>query len=64
MKKFLLAFSFLWLLKPCFTLEEVTKFLNSLSPGVADTAKIVAINSQRSFLGSLSTPYYVWYRQP
>ena len=63
MKKFILSLTFLWLMKPCFTLDEVTQFLNTLPPGIADTAKVLAINSKRSFLGELSTPYYVWYRQ-
>lgn len=52
-----------WVMKDCFTLEAVTDFLNTLPPDRAADAKVVAINSQRSFMGSLSTPYYVWYRR-
>lgn len=52
-----------WRMHGCFSLDEVTNFLNNLPPGRATEAKVIAINSQRSFLGSLSTPYYVWYRR-
>jgi len=52
-----------WVMQGCFTLQDVTDFLNKLPPERAIEAKVVAINSQRSFLGSLSTPYYVWYRR-
>lgn len=50
-----------WIMKYCYTLEAVTQLLNSLPPQSAAQAKVLAINSQRSFMGSLSTPYYVWY---
>lgn len=52
-----------WYMKDCFTLEDVTVFLNQLPPESAATAKVTTINSQRSFLGSMSSPYYVWYRK-
>ena len=53
----------IWVIKPCFTLEEVETFLNELPLERALEAKIVVINSQRSFLSSMSNPYYVFYRQ-
>lgn len=52
-----------WAMKDCFTLDDVTKFLNALPPDRAADAKVLAINSQRSFLGAMDTPYYVWYRK-
>jgi len=52
-----------WVMKDCYTLEDVTKMLNSLPADRAVDAKVLAINSQRSWMGSLSTPYYVWYRK-
>ncbi len=50
-----------WIMKSCFTLDEVTSVLNALSPEQAASAKVTTINSQRSMLGALSSPYYVWY---
>lgn len=52
-----------WAMKDCYTLDDVTAFLNTLPTDRAVDAKVLAINSQRSFLGSMSTPYYVWYRR-
>lgn len=52
-----------WAMKDCYTLDDVTAFLNKLPPDRATDAKVLAINSQRSFLGTWSTPYYVWYRK-
>lgn len=52
-----------WAMKDCYTLDDVTAFLNSLPADKADDAKVLAINSQRSMLGALSNPYYVWYRR-
>lgn len=51
-----------WKMEGCYTLDDVTVFLNKLPAERALEAKVVAINSQRSFLGTLSTPYYVWHR--
>lgn len=51
-----------WVMRACFTLEDVTSFLNTLPTERALEAKVIAMNSQRSFLGMFSTPYYVWYR--
>lgn len=51
-----------WKMQACYTLNDVTTFLNKLTPAQALEAKVLAINSQRSVLGSLSNPYYVWYR--
>lgn len=51
-----------WAMKDCFTLGCVTDCLNSLPPDRAGEAKVLAINSQRSMLGALSNPYYIWYR--
>lgn len=50
-----------WVIQPCGTLEEVAKFLNKLPTAQAINAKVVVINSQRSFFGVWSTPYYVFY---
>lgn len=63
MKKFIAMSMLLWVMKGCFALDDVTNFLNSLPKQQALTAKVVAINSQRSFMGALSTPYYVWYNK-
>lgn len=64
MKSKLLKFMLLvWVMQPCSTLEEVEKFLNKLPRDQAVLAKIVVINSQRSFLGVLSTPYYIFYEK-
>ncbi|MGH7974867.1 MAG: hypothetical protein ACREBR_05030 [bacterium] len=63
MKKLLASLMLVWVMKGCYTLDDVTKLLNSLTPTQVASAKIVAINSQRSPLGMFSTPYYVWYQQ-
>ena len=52
-----------WEMKSCATLNCVTDFLNALPPDSALDAKITTINSQRSFLGTLSDPYKIWYRK-
>lgn len=52
-----------WVMKDCFDLPCVTRTLNELPPDRAVDAKVIAINSQRSFLGALSSPYYIWYRK-
>lgn len=52
-----------WIMQDCYTLDDVTATLNRLTPEQAATAKVIAINSQRSMLGALSNPYYVWYRK-
>lgn len=52
-----------WQVQGCITLDAVTELLNSLPAERASEAKVTTINSQRSFLGPLSTPYYVWYRK-
>lgn len=52
-----------WVMEGCDTLEQVTALLNRLPPDRATDAKVTTINSQRSFMGVLSTPYYVWYRK-
>ena len=62
MKNLCLLILALWFMKPCFTLEDVTTFLNKLPEDSAISAKIVVINSQRSFMGTLSSPYYVYYK--
>lgn len=61
MKKHWILILVVWVMKGCFTLDDVTTFLNSLPFQEALQAKVVVINSQRSFVGALSTPYYVWY---
>lgn len=52
-----------WTMYTCGTLDCVTQFLNTLPVERALEAKIVVINSQRSFLGVLSDPYYIYYRK-
>jgi len=52
-----------WVMQDCYTLDDVTALLNRLPADRAVDAKVLAINSQRSFLGAASTPYYVWYRK-
>lgn len=52
-----------WVMESAYTLDDVTAILNKLPSGKAIDAKVLAINSQRSFMGSLSTPYYVWHRK-
>lgn len=62
MKNILLSIlAVVWIMKGCFTLDDVKRFLNTLPLSESLNAKIVVINSQRSFLGKLSTPYYVLY---
>ena len=63
MKNFIVILLLVWAIKDCFTLEDVSAFLNSLPPERAVEAKVVVINSQRSFLGALSSPYQVFYRK-
>lgn len=63
MKKLIMTLCFVWVMKDCFTLDDVTKFLNTLPLDQALHAKVIAINSQRSFAGVFTTPYYVWYNK-
>ena len=58
MKNWLLI---MWTMVSCSTLDEVKKLLDGLPATEAMSAKIVVINSQRSFLGAWSDPYYVFY---
>lgn len=51
-----------WVMEGCGTLDCVTALLNTLGDRAID-AKVTTINSQRSFLGPLTTPYYVWHRK-
>jgi hypothetical protein len=52
-----------WTIQVCDTLDEVTEFLNKLPLERALEAKIVTINSTRSFMGVWSAPYRVYYRR-
>jgi len=52
-----------WHQHSCMTLDDVKAFLDKLPPDRALEAKIVVLNSQRSFLGALSEPYYILYRE-
>ena len=51
----------IWTMVSCSSLADVQKTLNGLTNSESLTAKIVVINSKRSFLGALSDPYYVFY---
>lgn len=52
-----------WVMVPCYTLDDVTRLLNTLPPADALEAKVIANNSQRSLLGVWSNPYHVWHRK-
>ena len=52
-----------WAMQTCSTLEEVTQFLNTLPEERALEAKVLTINSQRSFGGVFSSPYRIFYRR-
>ena len=52
-----------WQMQTCDTLDCVTDFLNKLPVQDALEAKVIVINSQRSLLGVLSNPYYIYYRR-
>jgi hypothetical protein len=52
-----------WKMESCGTLDCVTAQLNRLPPDRALEAKVVVINSTRSFMGALSNPYYIYYRE-
>ena len=55
-------FVLVWVVKSFFTIDDMAKFINTLPPGVASDSKVVVINSQRSFLGTWSNPYFLIYR--
>lgn len=61
MKRLLMVLLMVWAMQACDTLEAVLQFFNGLQDWQTEKAKIVVINSQRSFFGVLSTPYYVFY---
>ena len=50
-----------WTMVSCSSLAEVQKTLSKLTNSESLSAKIVVINSQRSFLGVWSDPYYIFY---
>jgi hypothetical protein len=52
-----------WESHACGTVTCVADFLNRLPDERAAEAKVITINSQRSFMGVLSDPYYVYYRK-
>jgi hypothetical protein len=56
-------FILVWISKQFFAISDITNFLNTLPTERAIEAKIVVLNSQRSFLGSLSSPYILMYRE-
>lgn len=62
MKKLIMLLVLVWVAKSFFTIEDMMRFINQLPLERAMEAKIIVINSQRSFLGAASDPYYLIYR--
>lgn len=63
MRKLLIVLALIWTSKQFGTIDDLVRFLNTLSDDRAKEAKILVINSQRSFLGVLSSPYFLIYRE-
>lgn len=63
MIKNILILLLVWVSQSFFTIDDMVKFLNGLPEDRAKEAKILVINSQRSFLSTLSSPYYLIYRK-
>lgn len=63
MIKNILILLLVWVIQSFFTIDDMVKFLNGLPEDRAKEAKILVINSQRSFLSTLSSPYYLIYRK-
>ena len=62
MKNLFVVLALIWVSKGFMTIEEMVQFLNTLPEQYAKEAKVIVLNSQRSFLGPLSKPYYLIYR--
>ena len=61
--KWLAILALIWVSKQFFAINDMVKFLNDLPPDRALEAKVVVLNSQRSFMGKWSSPYVLVYRE-
>jgi hypothetical protein len=60
-KNWLILLTVTWILKSFFSLSELESFMNKLPLAEALNAKVIVLDSQRSF--ALNSPYYLLYPQ-